>query len=77
MSGTITDYDWAQGIALMTIFVMFFIELLAARFDVFGQHEHDLESSNPSPDLIRQGEKYDAAATTAAVPKGKCIHFAP
>ncbi|KAH8801605.1 Zinc/iron permease [Xylogone sp. PMI_703] len=47
LSGPITEYDWAEGIALMTIFVMFFIELMAARFDVFGErgHSHDLEAA--------------------------------
>lgn len=57
LTGPITDYDWAEGIALMTIFLMFFIELLAARFDVFGDHG-DLESSDPSSQLIRAKEKF-------------------
>ncbi|TVY75719.1 Zinc-regulated transporter [Lachnellula suecica] len=56
-TGAITSYDWAQGIALMTIFLMFFIELMAARFDVFGNHAHDVEASDPAKDLIRQNEK--------------------
>lgn len=56
LSGPITQYSWVEGIALMTVFVMFFIELLAARFDAFGQQEHDLEASDPSKDLMR--EKY-------------------
>jgi zinc transporter 1/2/3 len=43
----------------MTIFLMFFIELMAARFDVFGEkdHDHDLEASDPSTSFMRQGEK--------------------
>lgn len=28
-----------EGIALMTVFTMFFIELMASRFEIFG-HEH-------------------------------------
>ncbi|RDL39640.1 Uncharacterized protein BP5553_03980 [Venustampulla echinocandica] len=57
LTGSITDYDYAQGIALMSIFVMFFIELMAARFDIFGEQAHDLEASDPSRDLIRKAEK--------------------
>ncbi|RFU26490.1 hypothetical protein B7463_g9833, partial [Scytalidium lignicola] len=52
LSGPITEYDWAEGIALMTIFAMFFIELMAARFDVFGEREHDLEASDQGPDTV-------------------------
>ena len=60
LTGPITDYDWAEGIALMTVFTMFFIELMAARFDVFGHQEHDLEASDPSKDLFRASEKGNA-----------------
>ncbi|EPE27076.1 hypothetical protein GLAREA_02990 [Glarea lozoyensis ATCC 20868] len=56
-TGPITEYDWAAGIVLMTIFVMFFIELMAARFDVFGRQAHDIEAADPSLDLIRKSEK--------------------
>ena len=35
----------------MTVFVMFFIELMASRFDIFG--EKDLEAADPALDLIR------------------------
>ena len=37
----ITGYDWAAGICLMTIFVMFTVELMVSRFDIFGGHSHD------------------------------------
>ena len=43
LTGPITSYDWAEGIALMTIFVIFFIELMAMRFATFG-HNHDEEN---------------------------------
>jgi hypothetical protein len=42
----------------MTIFLMFFIELMVARFDVFGDHEHDLEAAGTTTDSTRQNEKY-------------------
>ncbi|KFY82745.1 hypothetical protein V498_08477, partial [Pseudogymnoascus sp. VKM F-4517 (FW-2822)] len=48
LTGPITEYPWVEGIVLMTIFVMFFIELMAMRFDFFGvtkpgahSHSHD------------------------------------
>jgi zinc transporter 1/2/3 len=63
LTGPITEYDWAEGIALITIFTMFFIELMAARFEVFGEHNHDLESNDPSRTVIRTAEKGDAKAT--------------
>ena len=47
LSGPITEYPWVEGIALMTIFSMFFLELMASRFDFGPKHSHDndLESS--------------------------------
>jgi len=57
LTGPITEYDWAEGIALMTIFSMFFIELIAARYEIFGEQGHDLEASDPASDLIKQQEK--------------------
>ncbi|CAG8957225.1 hypothetical protein HYFRA_00009427 [Hymenoscyphus fraxineus] len=73
-TGPITDYDWAAGIVLMTIFVMFFIELMAARFDVFGTqgHSHDLETNDPARDFIRK-EKSETSASSNGVLKTKHI----
>lgn len=56
--GGITSYDWAAGICLMTIFVMFTIELLASRFDIFGSHSHDdLEKADPSANILNKGSQ--------------------
>lgn len=48
---TIAGYPWPEGIALMTVFMMFFIELLASRFDwgldAHG-HAHDSEVNHSS-----------------------------
>ncbi|KAI4160241.1 MAG: hypothetical protein L6R39_000236 [Caloplaca ligustica] len=35
LTGPITDYDWVEGIALMTVFVLFFTELMAMRYATF------------------------------------------
>ena len=40
LTGPITTYEWAEGIPLMTIFVLFFVELMAMRYATFG-HNHD------------------------------------
>lgn len=41
----------------MTIFTMFLLELMAARFDIFGHQDHDLEASDPSKHLMKAPEK--------------------
>ena len=44
LTGAITDYSWAEGIILMTIFILFFVELMVMRYGNFGhdhEHEHD------------------------------------
>ncbi|KIW98685.1 uncharacterized protein Z519_00346 [Cladophialophora bantiana CBS 173.52] len=42
LTGPITEYDWAEGIVLMTIFVLFFVELMVMRYGNFGgAHNHD------------------------------------
>lgn len=38
--GPIKEYDFAALICLLTVFVMFTVELLVSRFDIFG-HSHD------------------------------------
>lgn len=43
LTGPITDYDWVEGIALMTVIVMFFLELMTMRYGTFGgpdEHDH-------------------------------------
>ena len=57
----------------MTIFTMFFIELMAARFDVFGEAAHDIEANDPSTEVIRGGEKYEDTDDSLAT--GKAIIF--
>ncbi|RMZ81977.1 hypothetical protein DV737_g2286, partial [Chaetothyriales sp. CBS 132003] len=42
LTGPITDYSWVEGIVLMTIFVLFFVELMVMRYGHFGsEHEHE------------------------------------
>jgi zinc transporter 1/2/3 len=41
LTGPITDYSWPEAIALMTIFLMFFLELMTMRYGNFGGDEHE------------------------------------
>lgn len=46
LTGPITEYSWVEGIILMTIVVMFFVELMVMRYSRFGTghghgHDHD------------------------------------
>ncbi|KAF1974271.1 ZIP zinc/iron transport family [Bimuria novae-zelandiae CBS 107.79] len=41
LTGVIKEYPWPEGIALITIFLMFFLELMTMRFANFGgEHSH-------------------------------------
>jgi zinc transporter 1/2/3 len=53
LTGPITEYSWVEAITLMTIFTMFFIELMASRFDIFGEQGHDVESADPSKSALK------------------------
>jgi hypothetical protein len=37
----IKKYPWVAGIVLMTIFVIFFVELMAMRLDILGSHSRN------------------------------------
>jgi solute carrier family 39 (zinc transporter), member 1/2/3 len=37
LTGPIADYSWAEGIILMTIFVLFFVELMVMRYGNFQE----------------------------------------
>ncbi|KAB5557848.1 Zinc/iron permease [Coniochaeta sp. 2T2.1] len=43
LGNILPEYDWAMGIGLMTVMVMFLIELIVSRFDwgFSGAHSHD------------------------------------
>ena len=71
LTGPITEYSWVEGIVLMTIFAMFFIELMAMRFDFFGltkshshSHSHDPECARPAPAPISAAPLTDLKSPT-------------
>ncbi|PYH99060.1 putative plasma membrane low affinity zinc ion transporter [Aspergillus ellipticus CBS 707.79] len=48
LTGPITEYSWVEGIVLMTIVVLFFVELMVMRYARFGHgHAHDSEDDEP------------------------------
>ncbi|EME48709.1 hypothetical protein DOTSEDRAFT_67671 [Dothistroma septosporum NZE10] len=54
LTGPITDYDWVEGICLISIFFLFFVEIMVMRFAKFGHshghehgHGHDAEHGRP------------------------------
>lgn len=64
------DYDWAMAIGLMTVMVMFLIELIVSRFDwgfsghshAHGSaeaHDHAEPNSVPRPDDVENGSLAD------------------
>lgn len=50
----ISEYSWAGGICLMTIMVMFAIEIVISHFDLFsgGGHSHSVEAADPSANVL-------------------------
>ncbi|KAI0399904.1 ZIP zinc/iron transport family [Xylaria palmicola] len=49
--GPFKEYDFAAAIALIAVFVMFTVELLVSRFDIFG-HSHDTAEADPSTAVL-------------------------
>ncbi|KAF3480611.1 uncharacterized protein GIQ15_05958 [Arthroderma uncinatum] len=47
LTGPIKEYPWVEGILLMTIIVLFFVELMVIRYARFGQDDHDHPKAEP------------------------------
>lgn len=78
LTGVITVYPWVEGIVLMTIFAMFFLELMTMRYGNFGGghdhghshggHSHDAIPTKNGDDISLKGQKLgpqDAEAGTS------------
>ncbi|KAI0476652.1 ZIP zinc/iron transport family [Xylaria cf. heliscus] len=50
--GPFKHYDFAAAIALIAVFVMFTVELLVSRFDIFGHSHPDAEGLDPSAAVL-------------------------
>ncbi|KAI1930153.1 low-affinity Zn(2+) transporter zrt2 [Ophidiomyces ophidiicola] len=52
LTGPITSYSWVEGILLMTIITLFFVELMVMRYARFGQgDEHPAPNVSPEAGL--------------------------
>ncbi|CAM1509914.1 Fc.00g002490.m01.CDS01 [Cosmosporella sp. VM-42] len=61
-------YDWAEAIALMTVIVMFFVEMLATRLsndDMEHDHDHSAGINDPAMDIIALKKTQKEAATNS------------
>ncbi|KAK2878153.1 hypothetical protein FQN49_001104 [Arthroderma sp. PD_2] len=47
LTGPIKEYPWVEGILLMTIVILFFVELMVIRYARFGQNDHDHPKAEP------------------------------
>lgn len=71
LTGTITEYSWAEGIVLMTIFVLFFVELMVMRYGDFGGHNHDHDTEHAQePSLDTDG----SVGTEVAAAEGSATY---
>lgn len=66
-------YPWPEGIALMVIFVMFFLELMVMRYGKFGSdHDHShTHGSTHSDDLSLEGKRAPQDVDAAANPHAR------
>lgn len=71
LTGPITEYPWVEGIALMTIFVLFFVELLVLRYSPFA-HDHP-----DSPEYDRQGSAVDMPQVDGATNSSNSVGLHP
>lgn len=54
LANILPDYDWGHLICLITIMIMFYIELMAARFNFSFSHVHD-DAAAPADELLDSG----------------------
>jgi len=67
LTGPITGYNWVEGIALITIFLLFFTELMAMRFATFGHnHTHSEEGALPQKAPLPEPEPLRPHASTSS-----------
>lgn len=67
LTGPITDYDWVSGIILITIFVLFFVELMVMRYSEMPESnkEHSgivVDGSNGDSDIANIKDERRASA---------------
>ena len=64
LTGAITQYSWVEGIVLMTIFLLFFVELMVMRYGNFGDGGHSHGDGGHS-----NGDDSESDSTTVTTPE--------
>lgn len=64
LTGPITEYDWVSGIVLMTIFALFFIELMVMRYSEIAPPEHSGVVVDASTDVDMEASKDNRGPST-------------
>ncbi|KAF2102520.1 ZIP zinc/iron transport family [Rhizodiscina lignyota] len=54
LTGPITSYDWVEGIALMTVFSLFFAEIMTMRYANFGEHPHSHDAEAAPVEMLNR-----------------------
>ncbi|RWA10671.1 hypothetical protein EKO27_g4449 [Xylaria grammica] len=67
--GPIKEYDFAGAICLITVLVMFTVELIVSRFDIFG-HNHQAEGAGPSVTVLQKNTPDDLEANSDSAGDG-------
>lgn len=85
LTGVIVAYPWPEGIALITIFVMFFLELMTMRYAKFGEdddhshshagHSHNTAVPSANSDDISLGDRKRTPEDSEALPTGNNPHL--
>lgn len=66
LTGPITEYSWVEGIILMTIFVLFFVELMVLRYGSFGDGHNHGDHSHDS--AINESKETELSNVTGPAP---------
>ncbi|PWW72566.1 ZIP zinc/iron transport family [Tuber magnatum] len=73
LRGPITEYPWAQGIALMSVFAVFFVELLATRFATFSTSHLGYDMDNTPSE---QGKEHCSDSPSAGIADPEMLNCA-
>lgn len=74
LTGPITEYPWVEGIALMTIFVLFFVELLVMRYSPFAhddQNSPEYDHRNSAGDVPQVDDANNSSNSVNLHPPGQ------
>ncbi|KAI9708962.1 MAG: hypothetical protein M1820_003656 [Bogoriella megaspora] len=65
LTGPITEYDWAEGICLMSVFVLFFLELMTMRFAKFGEIDDHGHVDPMTGSVVSTGPRVNSSSLVA------------